>query len=51
MILENNQPGPARWLVAAGLLILAAGNYWMSQMNLEIFRRNARVGPTGGTLR
>ncbi len=26
----------ARWLIAAGLLILAAGNFWMSQMNLEI---------------
>ena len=26
----------ARWLIAAGLLILAAGNYWMSQLNLNI---------------
>ena len=26
----------ARWLIAAGLLILAAGNYWMSQLNLDI---------------
>jgi len=26
----------ARWLIAAGLLILAAGNFWMSQMNLDI---------------
>jgi DHA2 family multidrug resistance protein len=26
----------ARWLIAAGLLVMAAGNYWMSQMNLEI---------------
>jgi DHA2 family multidrug resistance protein len=26
----------ARWLIAAGLLIMAAGNYWMSQMNLYI---------------
>jgi len=26
----------ARWLLAAGLLIMAIGNYWMSQMNLEI---------------
>jgi len=26
----------ARWLIAAGLLIMAAGNYWMSQMNLDI---------------
>lgn len=24
----------ARWLMAAGLLIMAAGNYWMAQMNL-----------------
>jgi MFS transporter, DHA2 family, multidrug resistance protein len=26
----------ARWLIAAGLLIMAAGNYWMSQLNLNI---------------
>jgi MFS transporter, DHA2 family, multidrug resistance protein len=26
----------ARWLIAAGLLIMAVGNYWMSQMNLDI---------------
>ena len=26
----------ARWLLAAGLLIMAIANYWMSQMNLEI---------------
>jgi MFS transporter, DHA2 family, multidrug resistance protein len=26
----------ARWLIAAGLLIMTVGNYWMSQMNLEI---------------
>jgi DHA2 family multidrug resistance protein len=26
----------ARWLIGAGLLIMAASNYWMSQMNLEI---------------
>jgi len=26
----------ARWLIAAGLLTMAAGNYWMSQMNLDI---------------
>jgi MFS transporter, DHA2 family, multidrug resistance protein len=26
----------ARWLIGAGLLILAAGNFWMSQMNLDI---------------
>ena len=26
----------ARWLITAGLLIMAAGNYWMSQMNLDI---------------
>jgi DHA2 family multidrug resistance protein len=26
----------ARWLIAVGLLILAAGNFWMSQLNLDI---------------
>jgi DHA2 family multidrug resistance protein len=26
----------ARWLIATGLLIVAAGNFWMSQLNLEI---------------
>jgi DHA2 family multidrug resistance protein len=26
----------ARWLIAAGLLMLAAGNFWMSQLNLDI---------------
>jgi DHA2 family multidrug resistance protein len=26
----------ARWPIAAGLLLMAAGNYWMSQMNLDI---------------
>jgi MFS transporter, DHA2 family, multidrug resistance protein len=26
----------ARWLIAAGLLILAVGNFWMSQLNLDI---------------
>src|SRR5262249_5732371 len=26
----------ARWMIAAGLLIMAAGNYWMSQLNAEI---------------
>jgi DHA2 family multidrug resistance protein len=26
----------ARWLTAAGLLVVAAGNFWMSQMNLLI---------------
>src|SRR6516162_8459772 len=26
----------ARWVIMVGLLIMAAGNYWMSQMNLEI---------------
>jgi DHA2 family multidrug resistance protein len=26
----------ARWLIAAGLLILAAGNFWTSQLNLDI---------------
>jgi DHA2 family multidrug resistance protein len=26
----------ARWLLATGMLVMAAGNYWMSQMNLDI---------------
>ena len=26
----------ARWLIGAGLLLMAASNYWMSQMNLNI---------------
>jgi len=26
----------ARWLIAAGLIIIGIGNYWMSQMNLDI---------------
>lgn len=26
----------ARWLIAFGLVIVAVGNYWMSQMNLDI---------------
>ena len=26
----------ARWLIAAGLLIMAVANYWMSQLNLDI---------------
>jgi DHA2 family multidrug resistance protein len=26
----------ARWLVVAGLSLMAAGNYWLSQMNLQI---------------
>jgi MFS transporter, DHA2 family, multidrug resistance protein len=26
----------ARWLIGTGLLILAAGNFWMSQLNLDI---------------
>ncbi len=26
----------ARWLIAVGLLIMTAGNYWMSQLNLDI---------------
>jgi hypothetical protein len=28
--------GEARWLIAAGLLIMAAGNYWMALVNLYI---------------
>jgi MFS transporter, DHA2 family, multidrug resistance protein len=26
----------ARWVIITGLLVMAAGNYWMSQLNLEI---------------
>ncbi len=26
----------ARWLIAAGLVVMAAANYWMSQLNLQI---------------
>jgi DHA2 family multidrug resistance protein len=26
----------ARWLIAGGLLLMTAGNYWMSQLNLDI---------------
>jgi len=26
----------ARWLLAAGMLVMSAGSYWMSQMNLDI---------------
>ena len=26
----------ARWLILTGLLVMAAGNYWMSQLNLDI---------------
>jgi DHA2 family multidrug resistance protein len=26
----------ARWPIAAGLVVMAAGNYWMAQMNLQI---------------
>jgi MFS transporter, DHA2 family, multidrug resistance protein len=26
----------ARWLIAGGLLVMTAGNYWMSQLNLSI---------------
>jgi len=26
----------ARWLIGAGLLVMAIGNYWMSQLNLDI---------------
>jgi DHA2 family multidrug resistance protein len=31
----------ARWLIALGLLIMAAGNYWMALMNLDIGPRQA----------
>ena len=35
-ILALGRGTDARWLLAAGLLVMAAGNYWMSQMNLDI---------------
>ena len=31
----------ARWLIGAGLLLMTAGNYWMSQLNLDISPRQA----------
>jgi pyruvate/2-oxoglutarate dehydrogenase complex dihydrolipoamide dehydrogenase (E3) component len=34
----------AQWVIAAGLLTMAAGNHWMSQMNLDISPRQARLG-------
>jgi DHA2 family multidrug resistance protein len=41
----------ARWLIAAGLLIMAGSNYWMSQLNLQVSPGQV-VGPrmmlTGG---
>jgi MFS transporter, DHA2 family, multidrug resistance protein len=30
------RPTDARWVLLAGLLVMAAGNYWMSQLNLDI---------------
>ena len=41
----------ARWLIAAGLLVMTAGNYWMSQMNLDISPGQViwpRAGLVGG---
>jgi DHA2 family multidrug resistance protein len=34
----------ARWPIAAGLVVMAAGNYWMARMNLEISPAQV-VGP------
>jgi MFS transporter, DHA2 family, multidrug resistance protein len=34
----------ARWLILAGLLLMAAGNYWMSQLNLDISYRLSGPG-------
>ena len=34
----------ARWLIAAGLVVMAAGNYWMARMNLQISPSQV-VGP------
>ncbi|MGC2221216.1 MAG: DHA2 family efflux MFS transporter permease subunit [Methylocella sp.] len=30
------RPTDARWGIVAGLLVMAAGNYWMSQLNLDV---------------
>jgi DHA2 family multidrug resistance protein len=30
------RPTDARWVILTGLLVMAAGNYWMSQLNLDI---------------
>jgi MFS transporter, DHA2 family, multidrug resistance protein len=41
----------ARWLIAAGLVVLAISNYWMAQMNLQISPWQAaypRMVLTGG---
>ena len=32
----------ARWLITAGLLTMAVGNYWMSQMNLDMALQRGR---------
>jgi len=37
----------ARWLIAAGLLFMSAGNYWMSQQNLDISPAQARPSGLG----
>src|SRR6201999_994354 len=37
----------ARWLIGAGLLLIAASNYWMSQMNLDI-SPNQVIWPRAG---
>src|SRR5262249_62348475 len=34
----------ARWPIAAGLVVMAAGSYWMARMNLEISPAQV-VGP------
>jgi DHA2 family multidrug resistance protein len=34
----------ARWLIAAGLIVMAAGNYWMARMNLQVSPSQV-VGP------
>ncbi|MGH7119629.1 MAG: DHA2 family efflux MFS transporter permease subunit [Acetobacteraceae bacterium] len=31
-----NRGTDARWMIITGLLVMAAGNYWMSQLNLDI---------------
>jgi MFS transporter, DHA2 family, multidrug resistance protein len=39
MHITGHMPGrgtDAQWLIPAGLLAMTAGNYWMSQMTLDI---------------
>jgi Major Facilitator Superfamily len=38
----------ARWLIGAGLLLIAISNYWMSQMNLDISPDQVTIWPRAG---